>query len=246
MNSLYRLMKILDLFEDRGAVVTVDHMSAELGYTRSTLYRYLKVLSDAGFVSTWNGGGYSLGPRIVELQARLHAVDPFLSAGRDNIAALARAQRGFALVCRRHKDRVLSIYSEAGPVALPVHFTTGRSSHLTHHAPGRVVLAGLPTVQVRRLHKTFSDKFADMRAVDSFDTLRAKLKHIRERGYDVDRDIDGEGIALISVAVCDEQANAIGSLSLGIDGNRMNEQRMAGIARKLTEVGQGITARLSA
>ena len=101
-------------------------------------------------------------------------------------------------------------------------------------------------MQVRRLHKTFSDKFADMRAVDSFDTLRAKLKHIRERGYDVARDIDGEGIALISVAVCDEQANAIGSLSLGIDGNRMNEQRMAGIARKLTEVGQGITARLSA
>ena len=131
-------------------------------------------------------------------------------------------------------------------MSLPDHLAQGRSSLLPQHAHGRVVLAGLPAAQLRRLHKSYVDKLGEPRDHDTFEALRAQLKLIRERGFDVDRDVAGGGVAAISVAVNDAQANAVGSLTLGVDGTKLTEARIAGLARKLSDVSQGITARLTA
>ena len=47
VNSLERMIVILDLFEGERLEWTLEDMQARLGYTRSTIYRYLKVLTSA-------------------------------------------------------------------------------------------------------------------------------------------------------------------------------------------------------
>src|SRR6476469_5173781 len=79
-NSLERMVGILDLFETETKRWTFDAMHRQLGYTRSTLYRYLKVLSDAELLTSLPEAGYMLGPRIVELDHEIRAHDRIIRA----------------------------------------------------------------------------------------------------------------------------------------------------------------------
>ena len=103
MKSLERMMGILDLFEGGSAEWTVDRLRGELGYSRATLYRYLRALTDAGFLTTLPGIGYTLGPRIIELDFKIRTRDPLIGAARPVMAELAAEISGVALLCRVYR-----------------------------------------------------------------------------------------------------------------------------------------------
>ena len=82
MKSLERMLGILDLFEGSSPEWTVDELHDALGYTRSTLYRYLKILTDAGFLAALPDIGYTLGPRIIELDYKIRTRDRLILASK--------------------------------------------------------------------------------------------------------------------------------------------------------------------
>jgi DNA-binding IclR family transcriptional regulator len=114
VNSLERLVGILDLFEGEEGVFTAEQLHARLGYTRSTLYRYLKVLTDSGLLSSLHSVGYTLGPRITELDYRMRMRDPLIAAAKPVMSDLTREIAGIALLCRRYRDKVLCVHQDAG------------------------------------------------------------------------------------------------------------------------------------
>ena len=57
-NSLERMVALLDLFEESPSGWTFERIHSRLGYTRSTLYRYLKILSDAELLSSLPEAGF--------------------------------------------------------------------------------------------------------------------------------------------------------------------------------------------
>ena len=67
-NSLERMVGVLDLFEESPSGWTFDRIHSRLGYTRSTLYRYLKILSDAELADVAAGG--RLHARAADRRAR--------------------------------------------------------------------------------------------------------------------------------------------------------------------------------
>src|SRR5665213_388783 len=101
------MMAILDYFEGDTIEWTMEALHAELGYTRSTLYRYLKVLTDAGLLTSLPEVGYTLGPRIAELDYQMRERDPLINASRPVMASLVEEVPGIALLCWRYRDRVL-------------------------------------------------------------------------------------------------------------------------------------------
>ena len=74
-NSLERLLGLLDLFSMDAPVWSTEAMMQATGSTRSTCYRYLKVLQAAGFLTPVAQGAYILGPRIIELDRQLRLRD---------------------------------------------------------------------------------------------------------------------------------------------------------------------------
>ena len=50
---------MLDLFSESRPLWTLDELMQELGYTRPTLYRYLKSLKDCGLLMSTRGGATS-------------------------------------------------------------------------------------------------------------------------------------------------------------------------------------------
>ncbi|HTH96919.1 MAG TPA: HTH domain-containing protein, partial [Stellaceae bacterium] len=107
-----KMLRILDLIEDSETPVTTEVMLEKLAFTRSTLYRYLKILTESGLIASMPEAGFTLGPRIVELDYRMRQSDPLIGASRPVMAELAQSEQGVALLCRRYKDRVLCIHQE--------------------------------------------------------------------------------------------------------------------------------------
>ena len=49
-NSLERVLAVLEVFSEERLEWTPEDLMRELGYSRPTLYRYLKILKDAGLI----------------------------------------------------------------------------------------------------------------------------------------------------------------------------------------------------
>ena len=58
-NSLERVLAVLEVFSEERLEWTPEDLMRELGYSRPTLYRYLKILKDAGFLMSTRNSGLS-------------------------------------------------------------------------------------------------------------------------------------------------------------------------------------------
>jgi DNA-binding IclR family transcriptional regulator len=80
-NSLERVLAVLEVFSEEQLEWSPEDLMRELGYSRPTLYRYLKILKDAGFLMPTRNAGVTLGPKIVEIDYLTRRADPLVLHG---------------------------------------------------------------------------------------------------------------------------------------------------------------------
>ena len=107
---------MLDLFTEARPQWSPEELMKELGYTRPTLYRYLKSLKDSGFVMPTRGGRFALGPRVVEMDYLSRRSDPLIAAATPHLERLSAAHPCTALVVRWYGEKMLCVASIASVV----------------------------------------------------------------------------------------------------------------------------------
>lgn len=216
MQSHTRMLAILDLFDERAVSWSVEDIHAELGYTRSTLYRYLKVLTDAGFLTSMPGLGYALGPRIIELDHKIRVSDPLLRAARPVMAELVADVPGVALLCRRYRQKVLCVHQETSTQAFTSTYERGRARPLLDGAASVAILAWMPAAWIGRLYEAMPEAFAAAGHGASLAEVKAALKAHRQAGFVVSYGQVTAGVIGIAAPVFDGRQEVIGSLSLTV------------------------------
>src|ERR1700760_2715267 len=99
-NSQDRLLALLDLFTESRPLWTPDELMRELGYTRPTLYRYLKSLRDSGLLMSTRGGHLTLGPRVVGMDYLSRRPHPLVAAATPHLVRLTAKHPCTALIVR--------------------------------------------------------------------------------------------------------------------------------------------------
>ncbi|MCZ4089017.1 IclR family transcriptional regulator [Sinorhizobium psoraleae] len=185
MNSHEKMLGILDLFDsgEDAVAVTFDEMHERLGYTRSTLYRYLKTLTDAGLLTSLPSVGYMLGPRIVELDYKIRTGDVLIRAARPVMEELASQFRGIALLCRRYRFDVLCVHQESGTDTIHSNYERGRRRSLLHGAASLGILAYLPDHQLRKFYGLVPEQFAAAGLGTTLKEVKTALREHRQRGW---------------------------------------------------------------
>ena len=219
--SIGRVFDVLDLFTPELGVLRVEDVTDRLGYTRSTAYRYLKSLCDAGLLAPTGGGAYSLGPRIVELERLMHLTDPLLRGGERALPGLADAfPNSIVLLSSLYRDKVLCVH-RAGPQAIR---TGGRSVHilrargfpmpLFRGAASLVILAFLPSHRIRALFLARQAEMAREGLGQEWAAVRVRLAAIRREGHVTTVGQFNPDLAAVAVPVlaC-EGAPVLGSLT---------------------------------
>jgi len=225
------MLKVIDAFSEEAPVWTVDQLVEELGTSRSTTYRYVKELCEAGFVAPVGVGGYILGPRIIELDRQIRHCDPMLTLGRDLVAdILPHVGEGVIFICGLVGDDVISVYRRENPNSLDISYSRGRPMPLFRGSASRVILAHLSE---RRLTKLFLYHRREIREAGlggEWDAFRVNMKEIREQPYLSSRAQIDQGVFALSAPVFDGDGNILASLTLAIPEARADTENMSVLA----------------
>ena len=239
--SLVRMLGVLDQFAPDQPVIRVDDLQLRLGYTKSTAYRYVKALCDAGLLAQASQGRYSLGPRIVELERLMRIADPLLQAGEAVLPQLAaEIPNSMVLLCSLYRDKVLCVHREGpetietGGRRISILRARGLPLPLFQGAASLAILASLPTPRVRAL---FLHRQAEMMAAglgEDWHAVRQRLLGIRRDGQVTTVGRYNRHLAAVSVPVRSRDgAQVAGSLTRILAADAYTEQDAARLAQGL-------------
>ncbi|MFM2150891.1 MAG: hypothetical protein RLZZ187_3197 [Pseudomonadota bacterium] len=242
-SSLDKALGILDLLEDAPGPVAFEALHARCGFTRSTLYRYLKALQEAGLVTAFQDRGFALGPRVVELDFRMRRADPLIAAARPAMAALAAELPGIALLCRRYRDRVLCVHQEGSLGAgRRSTYERGLAMPLFRGAASRVILAHLPPGAIARLYAQDATAFVAAGLGTTVAEARSALGTIRRRGFDVTAGQVTPGVTGIAAPILDAGEAVVGSLSVTLRRTRLTAASAAAIGEQIAAAARRLSA----
>jgi DNA-binding IclR family transcriptional regulator len=244
-SSLAKMLSVLEFIEQRGQVDSMEEMLEGLSLTRSTLYRYVRTLSDFGLLAASPGTGYTLGPRVIELDYKLRVHDPMIQASNPLMVQLVQATPGIALLCRRYRDKVLCIHQVRGAVAFASTYERGRVRPLLKGAASRVILAHTPAAQVSRLYEADREGFAEAGLGESAQAVRASLRAIRQRGWEASEGQVVSGVTGIAAAIFDRRDHVIGSLSLTVGRTGLTPTETVEISSRVVFCAQIVSSAMS-
>jgi DNA-binding IclR family transcriptional regulator len=235
------MVGLLDLFEESPSGWTFERIHSRLGYTRSTLYRYLKILSDAELLTSLPEAGYTLGPRIVELDHEIRAHDPIIRASRPVMLELVQEIPGIALLCRSYRNKVLCVHQERSTTEIESTYERGRTMPLLRGAASRIILANMPPRTIAALYERQPREFSAAGLGAVLTAVQDNLKRIRKTGWDQTTGEVTEGITGIAAPIFDDREKVLGSLSISFATRWMNARRISAIAERVVACADVVT-----
>jgi DNA-binding IclR family transcriptional regulator len=243
--SITRVLGILDLFTPDLPVWTVDMLVDRLLLGRATIYRYVRALCDAGFLVPVSGAGYVLGPRFIEFDRSIRLADPLLQIVPPVMAELRDAVNGAQLLCAFYGLRVLSVLQDKTDPNITMSMERGRPFPLFQGSPSRVILAHLPTYQLRNLALNHQREIAAAGLGENWTEFRDGLRAVRRTGYLVASDID-KALIGISAPIFHAPGAVAASLCLVRLKENVTEQDEEFLGRLAMRACQRISSELQA
>jgi len=185
LTSADRILAILDLFSEARLDWTPEEMMAELGYSRPTLYRYLRPLRQTGFLTSLPGGGYSLGPRVVEMDFLLRQSDPLTRHGQPYLDALVAGFPCSALLVRWYGEKLLCVASECSAPDPATSYPRGRPMPMARGAISRAIMAFLPRRKLLGLVAAQADELQAIGLGATAEEILEALREVRRAGVAV-------------------------------------------------------------
>jgi DNA-binding IclR family transcriptional regulator len=213
-SSLAKAFQILDLFTEEKPVWSTVAIIGALDATRSTGYRYIKALHDAGLLASPHNGHYSLGPRIIEMDLQLRLTDPLLLASHGVLEGLVAQIGHSATLCTAYRDSVLCIGEFRAPDSPANRFTRGQRRSLFQGAVSKVILAHLPHYRLKALYPRQEAEIEKAGLGGTWKEFRSTLGVIKKRGYHVTYGEFNPGVVGVAAPVLSSQGTALGSVGV--------------------------------
>ncbi|GGO85420.1 transcriptional regulator [Marinobacterium nitratireducens] len=244
MTSLSKMLSVLKLFSPDLLVIEVDAISNVLGLSRATAYRYVKALCDAGLLVKQDGG-YSLGPRIIELDWMMRQYDPLIINGREVLSELSH-KTGLAVFISVFFDgHIINTHIESPLQDFNFIFGRGRPMPLFRGAQSKVLVS---YQKGRRLKKLYDDYIADSEEYQySWKEFSRITRAIRKDGYCVTQDELNSGLTgLAAPIIKSEGEELVGSIAAVGPTESFELLRRETVVEYVIEAGQKIAAKMSA
>ena len=219
-----RILAILDLFSEDRPEWTTDELMQESGYTRTTLYRYLKTLKDAGYLVSLPGFGFTLGPRVTELDFLMQGADPLISSGEPFLRMLAQRHPCSVFITRWYERKILCVVSVEFSTETRSSYPRGRPMPLGRGAISRAIIASLPRREQNYLIADFLEDLGGPGA--SEDRVRAELRSVRREGVCVARDEVTPGVIGVAAPVLVSDRTPIAALCVTSAASQVDEERL--------------------
>lgn len=242
MNSLEKMLGILDLFDDERVGFQLDDAVAATGASRATAYRYLQALSAAGLIAPATGGTYVLGSRVIELDRLVRRTDP-LSTGALPIMQEASARLGLnMLLCSYYGDKVMCAEVVWPDLSAPLAYERGRKMPMFRGAMAKLILAHLTPYQLRNMMLWHADEIRAAGLGDNWEEFRSAMARIRKEGSCVTRGEVVRRLIGIGAPVFDGERRILGSIVFAVPEKRCAALGEATLRAEIIAIAERISA----
>lgn len=227
MASLARGLAVIRAFTQQRRTLTIAQLSQRTAIPRAAVRRCLYTLSMLGYVGSEEGRTYALRPRILALghaylssTPLVYAVQPLL----DQITSVLHESSSLAVL---EGEDILYIARSSTTTRL-MSIDLGIGSRLPAYCTsmGRVLLAGLATVDLDLYLSRAKLVKLTTKTVSTADELKAVLNVVRRDGYAV---VDQEleiGLRSIAVPVSDRDGRSVAAINVGTQSSRVSVAEM--------------------
>lgn len=226
-------LRILSLLSQSDAPLSAARIQRELELPRSSTYHLLRELERCGFVvHLANPGTYGLGPAAYEMAAAYTTQQPLVRLAAKDLEAIAAHIGGSTHLSRMAGSEIVYVHEARAPKAVSLVTEVGVRLPALSTASGRAMVAHLPDTEVKAVFSTSGEH-------GTFRAVRARLKLVRERGWDEEREEVSRGQESVAVAVLDHLGRPAAALAATFAvGSRDEEQRAEVIRRLSTAAGR--------
>ncbi|NKN38185.1 IclR family transcriptional regulator [Agrobacterium sp. a22-2] len=182
MSSLTKMLLILDLFSVEKPIWSAEEIIQHCGHSRPTGYRYVKELCDAGLLRR-AVGGYSLGPRVIEMDYYIRQCDPLLNACRPIMVRIAQETGCDMLLASMYGSKIMAVHQELAHETGQIAFGRGRPMPLFRGGGSKILLASMTVPQLRKLYGQHSADIAEAGLGATWSEFRKQLLQYRNDGH---------------------------------------------------------------
>lgn len=240
-NSANRILAILDVFTEDRLEWTPDELMAELGYSRPTLYRYLKSLKDAGLLTSTPDARFTLGPRVVELDFLLRKSDPLILSGQAHLERIVGRYPCSALIVRWYGTKLLCVASECSTPNPLSSYPRGRPMQLARGAISRAIMAFLPRRQLEAMIAANLDELSDIGLGNTVAEVMESMRKVRKAGVAIAHGEVTPSVVGIAAPVLNAGNIPIASFSVTIAGHELDPARLEAIGADVVAAARSLS-----
>ncbi|GMA60486.1 IclR family transcriptional regulator [Alicyclobacillus fastidiosus] len=213
LSSVHNAIRILHEFSDDSPVMGISELSNRLQLAKSTVYRLLNTLSEAGLIDKDSSHKYRLGIgifvigsvafRSTEIRAKSFPILVDLMTQIRRIVRLAIYDSGAAVyLCKLPEDKDTRMFSSSGK-RVPCHST----------AVGKLLLAYQGANEIDRVLSRPMKAITKLTITDAGE-LRKQLQRIREVNYAVTSEESTNNVCSLAIPVYDHLRRVVAALSI--------------------------------
>lgn len=242
LDSWHRASGLLDTLGASREALGVSALSERLRLPKSTVARYLSVLSELGFVRQSPGDQrYRLGPKLYIL-GRAVPLDALVrDAARPHLVALTEAMGETTMLTIADGPMALCIEKIESPYAMRLTARIGERVPLHCGSSPRCLLAYLPAVE-RDAYLARPLAALSPNTITDPALLRRAIAETRATGYVVSRSEIDVGMVSVAAPVWDGCGSAIAGVSMAGPDIRLTEERLPAVIAAVRETAAAISA----
>lgn len=238
ISSALRTLDLLKSFGKKPHRFTLAELTHLTGLEKNQLYRSVKTLEEAGFISFGPDGAYGMTELLHHLTTSIAAPPPrslpsVAAPFLDELVALTGESVNLFV---RHGDRAVCIDRRDSPQLVRLASVLGISAPLHAGAVPKAMLAFLPEEDQDRILAGLGDLPAyTERTVMDPDALKRELAEIRERGYSIsDEDYDSSARG-VGAPIFGGLGGVIAGISVGGPSFRVGNETLSALGALVTE-----------
>lgn len=232
--AVMRALDILELFVD-GARLSGAEVMRRTGLPRTTVFELINTLAARGYIERDELGGYTLGARTLTLGNAYAA--RYDLVGESGACARSVAQRTgeTSSVAILEGNEVFYLAKVEGREVLALISSVGKRAPANATGLGKALLAGLSRDEVDALWPDGALPALTEHTITGLPELQAELDATRARGYALEREESGPGVACVAAPIRDIAGRVPAAVSISVPLARWDQfpvDHWAGIVLK--------------
>src|SRR5215469_9970815 len=222
---LTKVLAIFELLDRSPGGLQLRHISEQAGLNKSTAYRFLAHLEQAGYLVRDLTGGYLIGPRLVRLGANSTYQATIRRVGRPILEALWRKTAETVNLGALDSGEVLYLDVIESPHTFRLSSQAGMRRPLNVTALGKTLLAWLPPQSRDEILAHCKVEKKTPQSIVNLAEMLTELGRIQRRGYALDNEEAEPGACCVAAPIFDSSGLIAASISVSGPITRMNRRR---------------------